>query len=109
MAFVAVMMFVMVVALLCVGAWAATIMIRRKPVTAVTVPFAAVTAPPPSTAAATDGSAVSEDRSAQIDATRKAADARAAEEAALHKEMTELAAKKSVVEPFIGDELSGYI
>lgn len=100
--------FTVVVALACVGVWTTVIILRRKPNTA-PVPFAATTAPilhgPPSTAAATDESAVSEDRSAQIDATRKAADARASDMQA------EMAAAKKVpaVEPFVGDELSGYI
>lgn len=96
-------------ALVCVGVWATIITLRKKPRVA-SPAFAAPAASLSSTAAATDGSVVSEDRSAQIDATRKAAEARSAEEASMHKEINELsAARKSVVEPFVGDELSGYI
>ena len=104
MAWISALMFMVVVALLCVGAWAAVILMRHKPAEA-PAPFAAPLLPPPSTAAATV------DRSAQIDATRKAADARAAEEVAFEKEIAALSAAKktSDVEPFVGDELSGYL
>lgn len=107
MEWISALMFMVVVALLCVGAWAAVILMRHKPVEA-PAPFAAPLLPPPSTAAAT---VVTVDRSAQIDATRKAADARAAEEVAFEKEIAALAAAKktSDVEPFVGDELSGYL